>query len=177
MKGILFNALEEMVIAYAGIPLWNQLLSDTPLQQEGIYTAGGDYPAADLTALLQQLAPTLGLAEEDLQQQFGAFLFEFLSQRHPDFLHRYEDLADCLTCLDRLYEQINRRYSHAGLPTFQLQPASDHFTLALQVSAPQAQICQGLLKQAASHFQTPLQLQLSPAADQYFAFAMRFQHD
>ncbi len=53
MKGIVFNLLEAVVTAEYGEDVWDDVLDDAGA--EGAYTAIGNYPDDDFSALLHHL--------------------------------------------------------------------------------------------------------------------------
>jgi hypothetical protein len=50
MKGVIFQLLEKAVVDEHGADAWDELLADAEV--EGVYTSLGNYPDAELIALV-----------------------------------------------------------------------------------------------------------------------------
>ena len=84
MKGIVFNLLEEVVIAHHGEDTWDTLLDAAGL--DGTYTSLGSYPDADIGKLVAVAAKALGISEIEVQRWFGREAMPMLAKRYPGFL-------------------------------------------------------------------------------------------
>lgn len=69
MKGIVFDLLEEIVVAEHGDRTWDELLQRAGV--DGAYTSLGNYPDSELTALVTAAAELLGGTPEDIVRWYG----------------------------------------------------------------------------------------------------------
>lgn len=68
MRGLVFNLLEEVVVAAYGEPVWPQLLRQSGVR--GPYVAGEDYPDDELARLVAALADATDRDVDDVTQWF-----------------------------------------------------------------------------------------------------------
>lgn len=69
IKGIIFNLLEEVIVAQLGERAWDEILESA--RADGAYTSLGNYPDQEFVALLQGAARLGGKEERATLKWFG----------------------------------------------------------------------------------------------------------
>ncbi len=159
MKGVIFNILEEMVIEHKGMAVWNDILNQE-MNDEGVYTAGESYPDEKLFALVHAVSKHTNLAIEEVLATFGEFLFGKLAARYPVFIEGAADLKTFLKSIDSvIHVEVKKLYNNPNLPSFTYsEPSSDVLVMYYHSPRKLCLLAEGLIRGAASHYETPIQL-------------------
>jgi predicted hydrocarbon binding protein len=154
MKGIIFNLLEDMVVAKCGMQVWNDLLAKHA-PSDRVYISAKSYSEAELFSIVQDVALQLNLPVQEVVKAFGRFLFGGLASRHADVVQRFNDFSSLVLGIhDVIHLEVNKLYHEPSLPTITGKIVSKH-RIELIYSSPR-QLCycaEGLLYGAAEHFQ------------------------
>src|SRR5215204_2899039 len=81
VKGIVYNLLEELIVAEHGEDVWDELLDAAGL--DGAYTSLGNYPDAQLMALVGAASQELDVPPDEVVRWFGRSALPLLAQRYP----------------------------------------------------------------------------------------------
>ena len=156
MKGVVFNILEDMVVAKGGISLWQKLLSQSGVK--GAYTAVETYEDAELFTLVHAVSETLNVPMPELVRSFGEFMFQQLAKRYPEFVETPPDLFSFLESIDSvIHLEVKKLYSEVNLPKIDCSQAPG--SVMRMEYRSQRKLCilaEGLVQGAASHFNTPI---------------------
>ena len=124
VKGVVFNLLEEVVVAHHGQSAWEKLLDDAGV--EGAYTSLGSYPDAQMTALVAAGAALLGLPAHDVLRWFGREAMPALARRYPAFFRSAPGTRAFLLTLNSLiHPEVRKIYPGADVPVFDFSDAPD----------------------------------------------------
>ena len=152
MKGIIFNLLEEVVTQNHGSSTWDALLDATG--SDGAYTSLGNYPDADMQALVTQAASSLGITEIAVQRWFGLEAMPLLIERYPAFFAAHKTTKTFVTSVNSIiHPEVRKIYPGADVPTFEFSDLQDNGLLMGYHS--QRKLCalaQGFIEGAARHF-------------------------
>lgn len=155
MKGVIFNALFEMIEQQMDDALLERVIEGAKLPHLGSYTAAGNYPDTEMLALLQQLHQHTGIATEQLLENFGFFLFGFLKQ---GYAHFFNDVTNAFTLLSLVHHyihvEVKKLYPDAVLPEFTVEEHTDQ-KLILLYKSPRAMgdVARGLIKASLHYYQ------------------------
>ncbi len=117
MKGIIFNLLEEIVVRDHGEDAWDLLLDRAGV--DGIYTSLGSYADADLGALMNATAETVGQPTDDAVRWFGRNTTPLLRVRYPDFFTWHTDVRGFVLSVNEIiHPEVRKLYPGAGTPSF-----------------------------------------------------------
>ncbi len=155
MKGVIFNALFEMVEQQMDDALLERVIEGAKLPHMGGYTAAGNYPDSEMQALLQQLHQETGIAIPELLERFGVFLFDFLKN---GYAHFFKNVTNAFTLLSLVHQyihvEVKKLYPDALLPEFVVEEHT-HQKLVLLYESPRAMgdLARGLIKATLNHYQ------------------------
>lgn len=152
MKGIIFNLLEERVETEGGPAAWDALLDDAEV--DGGYSAIGDYPTTELSALVSARARQAGSSDRDALRVFGHGALLSLAEKFPVFFEPHDNTRDFLLTLnDVIHPQVRKLHATARPPEFDFTVLGDD---ALRiVYRSERRLCgmaEGMIAGAATHF-------------------------
>lgn len=117
MKGIIFNLVEDAFVAEHGEVLWDQVLDDAGVS--GCYTALGNYPTDDLTALVTAGARRLDQSEAELLRSLGRRAIGGLATHSPRFFEPHDSVTPFLLTLnDVIHTEVRKLHVDADPPEF-----------------------------------------------------------
>lgn len=158
MKGIVFNLLEEIVVREHDESTWDLLLDEAGV--DGVYTSLGNYPDADLAALVGAASAALALPPDDVVRWFGRNALPLFAERYPDFFTPHHDArAFVLTLNEIIHPEVRKLYPGAATPSFAFD-ASDPGRLVMDYRS-ERRLCafaEGLLLGAGDHFEQTLDI-------------------
>jgi hypothetical protein len=124
MKGIVFNLLEQVVVAHHGDAVWEQLLEKTDLT--GAYTSLGSYPDTEVMSLVDAASEMLNIPPADVLRWFGREAMPLLAQRFPGFFAPHRATLPFLKSVNSIiHPEVRKLYAGAGCPHFQFTDEAD----------------------------------------------------
>ena len=91
MKGFIFTNFIDFVEKSFGLEMVDDMISNSDLKSEGIYTAFNSYELSELQSMLNQVCTKSGLKPEIALEEFGKFVFPYLMGKHSYIIENYED--------------------------------------------------------------------------------------
>lgn len=161
MKGVIFNALFEMVEQQMGDAMLERVIEGANLPHLGSYTAAGNYPDHEMLALVQQLHLQTSLPIPDLLEAFGKYLFHFLHQGYSHFFKNVTDAFQLLSSVHHyIHVEVKKLYPDTLLPTFTVEVLTPT-TLVMLYESPRAMgdLARGLIKATLEHYHENYQLE------------------
>ena len=159
MKGVLFNIVEDVVDDTLPEGSWDDALDGACVA--GAYTSLGDYPDAELVAIVGALSERTGLPPADVLRHAGRHGFGHLAERHGDLLDGIDGIGSLLHQLDAvIHPEVLKLYPEASPPSFPVsdgpgdQPSS--WTVRYDSERGLCHLAEGLVLGAGDHFDTPL---------------------
>lgn len=159
VKGIVFNLLEEVVVAHYGEDTWDSLLDSTKL--DGSYTSLGSYPDEHVAALVAAAATALNLTQFDVLRWFGNQAMPLLFDRYPSFFKGQTSCRPFLLSVNHIiHPEVRKVYPGAQVPTFQFSDAPDG-RLIMGYDSPRrlCALAQGFAEGAATHYGESVQFE------------------
>ena len=154
MLGIVFTSLIEMLEEKVSPEFADEVITEAGLESQGAYTAVGRYPYDELVKILTVLEQKTGKSQEELQHDFGYYLFGRLAQSHGQVMAGRECLLDALEVLDDdIHVQVKKLYPDADLPQFTVLSRTEKaMRLRYFSSRDLYALAEGLMDAAADHF-------------------------
>lgn len=128
MKGIVFTEFLEMVEKNFGLETLDEMLENTSVATSGsgIYTAVGNYPHEEMSALVNQLSAQSKIPRHDLMKRFGHYLFRTFSVKYSAFIESADTAFDLLQNIDSyIHPEVRKLYPEANPPSFKVLEQSD----------------------------------------------------
>ncbi len=156
MKGVIITSFLSWVEATRGLVATDAILIDAEpaLAGGGAYTAVGNYPASDFTALVSSLAAKEGRTTDAILREFGIAAFPQLGSLHPSWLEGMDDLFSLLSGIETvIHTEVRKLYDDARPPLITARRQADGSIEVTYAShRGLVSLCQGLIEGAARHY-------------------------
>ncbi len=120
MKGLVFNLLENQILADHGEHAWERILRDAGV--DDAYQTHADYPAEDLLLLLDAAEPYTRRGGREAQRWFGRRAFHQLAAEfHHLFKPHDSTVAFARAINDTIHPEVRKHYPGAEVPTFDVE--------------------------------------------------------
>jgi hypothetical protein len=152
MKGIVFNLLEEVVVAQHGESAWDSLLDATGLA--GSYTSLGSYPDEEIVKLVVAGAEALSMSPAEVLRWFGRAAIPLLAKRYPVFFTPHRTAQSfILSVNDIIHPEVRKLYAGAHCPFFRFEHKPGG-ALVLTYDSPRklCALTQGFIEGAGDHY-------------------------
>jgi len=124
MKGVIFNLLQEVVVAAHGERAWDDLLDWAGL--DGVYTSLGSYDDAELMRLVAAAAALLSIPEDEVLRWFGRQAIPRMVTRWPAYFSAHQDTVPFLRSLNSvIHPEVRKLYAGAYCPHFDFTSPAD----------------------------------------------------
>ena len=151
MKGVVFNVVEEVVIARFGLEQWDAVVAAAGV--DGAYTALGNYADSDLGALVDAAAEATGLPNDAVLRLVGIDGFASLASRVPELLADIHDWRTLLVNIDRIvHVEVDMLYLGAVTPRFNVEPRGDDVLMVYRSTRSMCALADVLAQGAARWF-------------------------
>lgn len=152
MKGVVFNLLEEVVCRRYGADAWDDLLAAAGVG--GAYTSLGNYPDAEVEALVGAAARKLNLDRAAVLRWFGRSAMPVLAERYPGFFEGHGSALPFLLGINNvIHAEVRKLYAGAECPHFRLsQPADGALGMEYLSSRRLCALAQGFVEGAAGFY-------------------------
>lgn len=167
MKGIVFVELLKMAEDMLGEACVDAVLDNTPLESGGAYSAVGNYPCAELTALIAGFSKVTDLPGHELQRIFGHWMMDVFARHYPDFFKANPDALSMLESIEtEIHVEVRKLYPESELPGFDARRiAPDQLELIYTSPRPLAPFCHGLIEGCLSHYGTKAEVTSQDRSD------------
>lgn len=154
MKGMVFVELLSMAEASFGEAVVDDVIKTSDLPSGGAYTRVGNYPCAELMALVQGLSQHSGIPGAELQRLFGHWMMKSFAKHYPEFFVGKGGSLDMLAAIEGdIHVEVRKLYPDADLPQFDTaRPEAGQMQMTYRSPRPLADFCQGLIEGCVSHF-------------------------
>jgi hypothetical protein len=152
MKGIIFNVVEEAVVAEHGEETWETILDAAGL--DGAWTSVGMYPDEDLDALVGAGSSVLGVPPPELLRHLGHVCLLGLARRYPHFFEPFDRTRPFLLTLnDVIHPEVRKLHADARPPEFWFDE-EDPDTLVMHYGSSRrlCLLAEGMVQGAATRF-------------------------
>ncbi|MEO9893041.1 heme NO-binding domain-containing protein [Aurantibacter sp.] len=154
MKGIVFTEFLEMVESKFGLEITDNIIENSDLESEGIYTAVGTYDFNEMVSLITSLSNEVNIPVSDLIYTFGLYLFNSLVSAHPDVVKGYKTPLSLLYAIeDHIHVHVQKLYPEAELPSFKILEKTDtSISMIYSSSRGLYRLAEGLMEKCFEHF-------------------------
>ncbi|SMP33454.1 heme NO-binding domain-containing protein [Shimia sagamensis] len=163
MKGIVFVELIRMAESVMGEEAVDDILEKAKLENDGAFTAVGNYPCRELLAIVDAIGAELGAPIEALHKQFGHWMFGRFVEGYPVFFEGKNDGFDMLESIEgEVHVEVRKLYPEVELPTFATERLEDgRFKMVYSSERPLQHFCHGLIEACLQHFEHDASIQMT----------------
>jgi hypothetical protein len=173
MKGIIFTEFIEMMEKEYGFTITNQVIEDSKLVSEGIYTSIGTYPFPELARMVQTLASITNHNVNGLLKNFGRYLFGRFSLLHPQFILQYKGSLELLAGIEgHIHRDVRKLYENAELPYFEFTEENGHPTILYRSKRNLNYFAWGLMEGCFEHFNEHYHIEMTANGEDQWKFKL-----
>ncbi len=169
MKGIVFTEFFEMVEQEWGFDILDQIIENSELENNGVYTAVGTYNHKELASLVVALSKPSNKTPSKLLISFGEYLFSRFAILYPAFFETCSSSIQFLcTVEDVIHVEVKKLYPEAELPKFTIEEVNDQYLIMRYQSQRKLEdFAHGLILGCIAHFGDDLKVIKNVSDDQY----------
>jgi len=180
MKGTIFVELVKMAENAFGDDAVDEVLSKADLENDGAFTAVGNYPCSELVKIVGAFSEHSGVSGEELQRMFGHWIMDHFSENYSEFFEGKTDSFSLLEAVDgEIHVEVKKLYPEAELPVFATERLSEE-QLKLTYSSPRplVEFCHGMVEACLKRFDQKGDIARCPVAHETNAttFNIRLEH-
>jgi len=155
MKGLIFVEFLEMVESKIGAEATEQLIEESNLPSQGVYTTVGTYEDSEIVSLVVNLHKKTNIPIPDLLKTFGAYLFNRFVVRYKDMMDHMTSSFDLLKKIDNyIHVEVQKLYPEANLPKFDYEELSENkLKLIYKSNRKMPDLAEGLIAACMDHYQ------------------------
>ncbi len=154
MKGIVFTGFLELVEEKFGLEMVDDIITESNLASQGIYTAVGTYPSSEMFALIGVLSEKTKISRDNLLQTYAEYFFSHVEENYSSFLTSHTNPIDLLASIENhIHVEVLKIYPDAELPSFEtLEQTKDKIVLLYKSSRAMHYFAIGLMRKTFEHF-------------------------
>jgi len=154
MKGIVFTEFLDLVEVKFGLEMVDNIIENSNLESEGIYTSIGTYKFSEMLQLLQNLSAKTKISIDDLLLVYAEHFFGVLKESYPGLLATYKDPIEMLASIENhIHVEVRKIYPDADLPTFEvIEKTSNSLVMIYKSSRAMHHFGLGLMNKTFEYF-------------------------
>ena len=154
MKGIVFTEFLDLVEQKFGLSVVQQIIDNSELESNGIYTSVGTYKFTEMVSLLTNLSNLTKIAPNDLLKVYGTHFFDALVKNYGSILNTYKSPLDLLASVDaHIHVEVRKLYPDAELPRFEVTKlTNDTLIMIYHSSRALYAFAHGLMEKSFEHY-------------------------
>lgn len=154
MKGIIFTEFLDLVEDKFGLETVDEIIENSNLPSEGVYTSIGTYSFSEMLQLLQNLSKKTAISIDNLLLVYAEHFFSVIENSYPGLLATYKDPIEMISSIeDHIHVEVRKIYPDAELPTFIVEEkTTNSLTLIYKSSRAMHHFGLGLMNKTFEHF-------------------------
>ncbi|TCI92622.1 heme NO-binding domain-containing protein [Tenacibaculum sp. M341] len=154
MKGIVFTEFLDLVEQKFGLETVQQIIDQSDLESNGVYTSVGTYKFTEMVSLLTNLSDITKIAPNDLLKVYGTHFFKALADNYGSILNTYKSPLELLASVDEhIHVEVRKLYPDAELPRFEITEQKDNkLTMIYYSSRALYAFAHGLMEKSFEHY-------------------------
>lgn len=154
MKGVVFTEFLELVEDKFGLEMVDNIIANSNLESNGVYTAVGTYSFSEMLQLLQNLSDNTGISIDNLLLVYAEHFFGVIEDSYPGLLATYKDAIEMLSSIENhIHVEVKKIYPDAELPKFEVVEKTDKsLTMIYKSSRAMHHFGLGLMNKTFEHF-------------------------
>lgn len=154
MKGIVFTEFLDLVEDKFGLEMVDNIIENSDLESNGVYTSIGTYKFSEMLQLLQHLSANTNISIDDLLLVYAEHFFSVLETSYPGLIATYKDPIEMLASIENhIHVEVRKIYPDAELPTFVvLEKTENSLIMIYKSSRAMHYFGLGLMNKTFEHF-------------------------
>lgn len=168
MKGTIFVELVKMAENAFGEDVVDEVLSKADLENDGAFTAVGNYPCSELVKIVVAFSEHSGISGDKLQRMFGHWMMDHFTENYEEFFAGKTDSFSLLEAVDgEIHVEVKKLYPEAELPVFDTERLKDdQLKLTYTSPRPLVEFCHGMVEACLERYNQTAEIERCPVAYQ-----------
>ena len=168
MKGIVFTEFLEMVEDKFGLQTVNDIIENSNLKSEGIYTSIGTYNHMEIMDLVKNLSLIIDVPEKNLFHVYAEYFYKRLVELYPQFFEGVQSPFELLVSVDaHIHKEVKKLYPDAELPRFETDVKGDLLVMDYSSERRMSDFAFGLIKACMDHYEVQHDIEVMPLEDSH----------
>ena len=166
MKGTIFVELVSMAEDAFGEEVVDEVLAKADLDNDGAFTAVGNYPCSELIKIVVAFSDHSGISAEKLQRMFGHWMMDHFVENYAEFFSGKTDSFSLLEAVDgEIHVEVKKLYPDAELPVFETERlGDDQLKLTYSSPRPLVEFCHGMVEACLERYNQTAKIGRCPVA-------------
>jgi len=166
MKGTIFVELVNMAEDAFGEEVVDEVLAKADLDNDGAFTAVGNYPCSELIKIVVAFSDHSGISAEKLQRMFGHWMMDHFVENYAEFFSGKTDSFSLLEAVDgEIHVEVKKLYPDAELPVFATERmGDDQLKLTYSSPRPLVEFCHGMVEACLERYNQTAKIGRCPVA-------------
>jgi len=158
MKGVVFVALADMIQSRYGYKYWNEVVTESKVESNGIYTSAESYDDKEVFQLIDVLTFKMKEKSENVLKLFGLYLLKYYSSRYPQYFEN-KNLEEFLSSINDLHRlEIKKLTPDSRPPVVVVNKFDEKLEIIYKSDRKLCSLAFGLIKGASHFFNEPIEL-------------------
>ena len=164
MKGMIFTNFLGLLEETYGDEVLDQTIELSGVENDGAYTAVGNYPHTELAKMVATASELTGVSTSDLLVAFGGYTFVKLVGMLPELAENYTDTFDLIQHVQEvIHREVAKLYPDADLPELEVVLLSeDVLSVTYRSHRCLAGFARGMIQGCIGHFNENIEVSVSP---------------
>ncbi len=160
MKGVVFTEFLEMVEDTFGYEMVDEIISNSDLESNGVYTSIGTYDHKEMFSLVSSLSKKTEIPVHTLLKKYAHHLGDFFHGNYNAFYARAANLFEFLESIENfIHVEVKKLYPDAELPTFETRKIDhDNIEMIYKSTRKMSDLAYGLIEKSSTHFKEPIEI-------------------
>jgi predicted hydrocarbon binding protein len=160
MKGSVFVGFSQFIEENYGLHIWQQLIDECCLKEQGVYLSTEIYEEQDFPILLSKLSKIINKSVMEIERDFGIAFFDTLLTLAKHHIENIDNLFQFLRAVDSvIHIEVKKSDSQAYTPTLLYdQPSENTLIIRYLSKRKMCFFAEGLIAGAANYFNTPVNI-------------------
>lgn len=161
MKGFVFTEFTSLVEEKFGLEILDQVIEESQLSTQGVYTAVGSYDHQELVTMVKVLSRMKNIPVPELLKIYGEHLFGVFVKKYSNLISGMTDMLDFLSNIDNhIHVEVAKLYPDAELPKFSFKRVNKNkLELVYRSKRGMGDFAEGLILGCAKHFEKTITLE------------------
>ncbi len=161
MKGVIIDAIKDLVIENFGMDKWKDILENAGLDRTTTFSLREDVPDETILAVVESISKTLNLSPEEVADAFGEYwVTVYMPKVYKPYYRGITSAKELLSKMDEIHRKATQNIPNAHPPRFEYRWEGPN-TLIMKYKSPRGLvgIFTGLVKGVGKFFRTPLKVE------------------
>ena len=161
MKGVIIDAIKDLVVDNFGLEKWMDVLENAGLPRTTTFSVREDVPDETVLKVMESISETLNLSPEEVAEAFGEYWVSvYMPKVYKPYYRGIRSAKELLLKMDEIHRKATANIPNAHPPRFEYRWEGPN-VLIMKYKSPRklVEVFMGLIKGVGKFFKTPLEVE------------------